>query len=470
VAGYEEIDKARVLIVDDEANQRSAVGSMVERWGFFVDTAADGNEALRKLQESNFDALITDLMMPGMDGMELLRRLKEDSGASPAAIVLTAYGNIDTAVTTVHEYGAFWFFEKPIRPRAFRLLLDRAIAQHRLVEKSERLERQLSSQGVLGRLIGSSPAMQEIFFLIRQAAPTRANVLVTGESGTGKELVARAIHELSPRNGGPFIALNCAAIPETLIESELFGHEKGSFTGALNRRPGCFELADKGTLLLDEIGEMPLGLQAKLLRVLEDRRIRRLGGTTEIEVDVRLVASTNKELQLAAKNGSFREDLYFRLSVLHLALAPLRDRLEDLAPLCDAILTELNRLHEAKVTGIEPAAMQALERHAWPGNVRELRNVLERAVILAREGEITPMHLPKGLGGTPQERARRELGILPSVTLPVGTTLDQAEREMIEITLMHTKRNQTKAAELLGISAKTLYNKLKEYGAAVSEE
>ena len=459
-----------MLVVDDEASQRSAVSRMIERWGFDTATASDGVEAVRMTQELDFDAIVTDLMMPGMDGMELLRRLKEDAALSPAVIVLTGYGNIDTAITTVHQYGAFWYIEKPIRPRAFRMLLERAIAQHRLLEKSERLERQLSSHGLLGKLVGSSPVMQEVFFFIRQAGPTKANVLISGESGTGKELAARAIHDMSPHAGGPFIAVNCAAIPESLMESELFGHEKGAFTGALGRRAGCFELAEAGTLLLDEIGDMPPGLQAKLLRVLEDHRVRRLGAGREIEVDVRVIASSNKDLQTLVRTGGFREDLFFRLSVLHLALPPLRNRLEDLPVLCQAIISDLNSRHETQITTIEPAAFEALQRHDWPGNVRELRNILERAVILAREGEINASHLPKGLGGLPQERARRDLGALPTVMLPVGTTIEQAERELIEITLMHTKHNQKKAAEILGVTPKTLYNKLREYGGAVPEE
>ncbi|HZT37797.1 MAG TPA: sigma-54 dependent transcriptional regulator [Bryobacteraceae bacterium] len=463
-------ERAKVLIVDDEAAQRSAVRNMIERWGFSAAEACDGAEALSKLQQCRFDVIVTDLMMPGMDGMELLRRLKEDSALCPAAIVLTAYGNVDTAITTVHEYGAFWFIEKPIRPRAFRILLERAIAQHRLVERSERLERELSSHGHIGDLVGTSAAMQEVFFLIRQAAPTRASVLVTGESGTGKELVARAIHDLSPRRDGPFIAVNCAAIPESLIESELFGHEKGAFTGALTRRAGCFELAGQGTLLLDEIGDMPLSLQAKLLRVLEDRRIRRLGAPSETEVDVRVIASTNKDLRELVAAGSFREDLFFRLSVLHIALPPLRDRLEELPALCSALITRINALHNTRITSVDGAVLGALRRHDWPGNVRELRNILERAAILAREGEITPDHLPKGFGGTAPERARRDLGAVPTVTLPVGTTIEQAERELISITLLHTRHNQTKAAELLGISAKTLYNKLREYGGSAAAE
>jgi len=313
--------RRRVLIVDDEANQRSAVSRMVERWGFAIDTAADGQEALDKLPVFEPHAIVTDVMMPGMDGMELLRRLHEIPGAPPV-IVLTAFGSMEAALTTVHDHGAFWFVEKPIRPRTFRVLLDRAVAHYRLTEDKERLERQLSNQGVLGNLIGSSQVMQEVFFLIRQAAPTNANILITGESGTGKEVVARLIHDLSPRSAAPFVAMNCAALPETLIESELFGHEKGSFTGALTARQGCFELANMGTLLLDEIGDMPLALQAKLLRVLEDRRVRRLGAAREIQLDVRVLASTNRGLQQMVREAKFREDLFYRLGVITVLIPP----------------------------------------------------------------------------------------------------------------------------------------------------
>jgi len=455
--------RGRVLIVDDEANQRSAVSRMVERWGFIAETAADGQEALDKLPLFDPHAIVTDVMMPGMDGMELLRRLNEIAGAPPV-IVLTAYGSIDAALTTVHEHGAFWFVEKPLRPRAFRVLLDRAVAHRRLSDDKERLERQLSSRGLLGKLVGSSSAMQEVFFLLRQAAPSNANILITGESGTGKEVVARLIHDLSRRSGGPFVAVNCAAIPESLIESELFGHEKGSFTGAIAARQGCFELSNTGTLLLDEIGDMPLALQAKLLRVLEDGRVRRIGAPREIQLDVRLLASTNRDPRQMVAEGKFREDLFYRLSVISVILPPLRDRSEDIPALAEAILAELNEKHQTRVTSLDPAVLPALRRHAWPGNVRELRNMLERAAVFAGEGEIRLEHLPQSLTGAVAEPARRTLGPIPSVTLNVGATLEQAERELIEITLTYTKNNRTRAAEILGINQKTLYNKLKEYG------
>ena len=412
----------RVLVVDDELNQRSAVAAMVERWGFLTATAADGIEALERLRDFRPDAIVTDLMMPRMDGIQLLQKLKDEEGdRSPAVIMLTGHGGMDTAVNAVHKHGAFWFVEKPLRPRAFRALLDRAVEHRTLTRYSEVLERQLSTQGVFGKLCGRTKPMQEVFFLIRQAGPTRANILVMGESGTGKDLVARAIHEASPRQAGPFVALNCAALPDTLIESELFGHEKGSFTGALSRRAGCFELAHEGTLFLDEIGDMPIGLQAKLLRVLESRCVRRLGGSEEVEVDVRVIAATNRDLQKSVRDGAFREDLFFRLSVLEIPLPPLRERKEDLPDLCDAILRDLNHAYGSSAAYVHPDVLKAFQQHRWPGNIRELRNVLERALVISGGTEILPAHLPQSIRTPAHEPPRRSFGATPSVTLTAGT-------------------------------------------------
>ncbi|HYP15384.1 MAG TPA: sigma-54 dependent transcriptional regulator, partial [Bryobacteraceae bacterium] len=320
---------SKVLIVDDEETQRNGLASMITSWGFACETATDGQDALDKLNNGAVQVLVTDLMMPRMDGFELLKRLGSQ-GSVPPAIVLTAFGNIETAIATIHDLGAFWFLEKPIQPAALRILLERAASQSRLAEETERLQRQLQYQGVLVDLVGQSPSMQQVFSLVRQVAPSKAAVLITGESGTGKELVARAIHHLSPRRGGPFIAINCAAMPETLMESELFGHEKGAFTGAVERRAGCFELAQHGTLLLDELAEMPVGTQAKLLRVLEDSRVRRLGGKNEIVVDVRIIAATNKNPEDALRKGELREDLFYRLNVFQVLLPPLRQRESDI--------------------------------------------------------------------------------------------------------------------------------------------
>ncbi|HUS05136.1 MAG TPA: sigma-54 dependent transcriptional regulator [Bryobacteraceae bacterium] len=458
----------RVLIVDDEENQRAGLASMVSSWGFTAETACDGQDALEKLNNGSVQVLVTDLMMPRMDGFELLKRLSTQ-GNVPPAIVLTAFGNIETAIATIHDLGAFWFLEKPIQPAALRILLERAASQSRMAEETERLQRQLSYQGVLVDLVGGSAPMQQVFSLVRQVAPSKAAVLISGESGTGKELVARAIHQLSPRRGGPFIAINCAAMPETLMESELFGHEKGAFTGAVERRAGCFELAQHGTLLLDELAEMPIGTQAKLLRVLEDSRVRRLGGKNEILVDVRIIASTNKVLEEALRKGELREDLFYRLNVFQFALPPLRQREGDLPLLTEALIRDLNRKHGCKVTDISSEAMEQLKRHNWPGNVRELRNVLERAVIIAGEGPITVHHLPRDFGVSIGVRPLADVQEPDAVKLQVGTTVGEAEKALIQLTLQHTKNNKTRAAEILGISLKTLFNKLKEYGAAEGE-
>jgi DNA-binding NtrC family response regulator len=471
----------QVLIVDDEASQRGGLAAMVSAWGMNAETAADGADALAKLQSFQADVIITDLNMPGMDGFAFLERLHE-AGDAPPAIVLTAYGNIDTAVRTVKELGAYWFLEKPIQPANLEVLLRRAAshaglqAENRvLAREKSALERQLSYKGSLGGLVGTSARMREIFSLLQQAGPSKACVLITGESGTGKELVARTVHVLSQRRQGPFVAINCAALPETLIESELFGHEKGSFTGATERRAGCFEVAQHGTLLLDEIGEMPMQTQAKLLRILEDSRVRRLGGRTEFEVDVRVVAATNKIPEEAVRGGHLREDLFYRLNVFHIHLPPLRERREDILAIGEALIVDLNRKHECKVTEIAPDVKAALERHSWPGNVRELRNVLERAVILAGEGSIEMRHLPAFLQArpaaspdAPPPSAAGAGAAAPDpegVRFSIGTTVEEAEKGLILRTLEHTRNNKTRAAEILGISLKTLHNKLKEYGA-----
>lgn len=460
---------AKVLIVDDEESQRTGLASMVTSWGFNAETACDGQDALEKLANGATQVLVTDLMMPRMDGFELLKRLSQQ-GNMPPAIVLTAFGNIETAIATIHDLGAFWFLEKPIQPAALRILLERASAQSRLAEETERLQRQLSYQGVLVDLVGQSPSMQQVFSMIRQVAPSKAAVLITGESGTGKELVARALHHLSPRRGGPFVAINCAAMPEALMESELFGHEKGAFTGAVERRAGCFELAQNGTLLLDELAEMPVATQAKLLRVLEDSRVRRLGGKQEIVVDVRVIASTNKPVEDALRKGELREDLFYRLNVFQLKLPPLRQRDGDLPLLVEAMIRELNRKHGCKVTDASPEVLDQLKKHSWPGNVRELRNVVERAVIIAGEGPITVHHLPRDFGVAIGAKPVQETFEPDAVRLPVGTTVSEAEKALIMVTLQHTKNNKTRAAEILGISLKTLFNKLKEYGNAEQQE
>jgi DNA-binding NtrC family response regulator len=460
----EHTPSARVLIVDDEEDQRNGLASLAASWGYAVETAGDGQEALEKLASFSAHVMVTDLNMPRMDGFELLRRLSE-GGASPPTIVLTAFGSMENALKTVHELGAYWFLEKPIQSSALKVLLARAAAQGRLAQQAERLERELSFRGVLEDLVGPSEAMQQVFSLIRQVASSRAAVFITGESGTGKELAARAIHNLSRRKSGPFVAINCAALPETLIESELFGHEKGAFTGALQRRSGCFELADRGTLLLDEIGDMPVGTQAKLLRVLEDSKVRRLGGSHEFNVDVRVIASTNKDLREAIQQNLMREDLYYRLNVFHIRLPALRERPEDIPPLTAALLRDLNKKHECRVVGLHRDVAENFQRYRWPGNVRELRNVLERAVILAGEGTVQASHLMGSLSEDAAGVSPRRAADPNEVTLRVGTTVREAEKALLLRTLDHTGNNKTRAARILDISLKTLHNKLKEYQA-----
>jgi DNA-binding NtrC family response regulator len=471
----------KVLIVDDEASQRSGLAAMVSAWGMQPETAGEGHEALLKLASFPADVILTDLNMPGLDGYGFLRRLR-DSGDMPPTLVLTAFGNIETAVQTVHELGAYWFLEKPIQPATLEVLIRRAGSHAGLRTEKRNLERQLSYKGSLGDLVGTSPKMQEIFALLQQAGPSRACVLITGESGTGKELVARTLHALSPRRNGPFFAINCAALPETLIESELFGHEKGSFTGASERRAGCFEVAQHGTLLLDEIGEMPMQTQAKLLRILEDSKVRRLGGKLEFEVDVRLVAATNKVPEEAVRGGHLREDLFYRLNVFHIHLPPLRERKEDIRQVAESLLIGLNTKHDCRVSDLAPSVVECFERHSWPGNVRELRNVLERAVILAGEGTVEIRHLPAmlqemrptagavapGIPTAPPPTVAQPAPASPEpegVKFQIGTTVEEAEKGLILRTLEHTRNNKTRAAEILGISLKTLHNKLKEYGA-----
>jgi len=455
-------ERGRILIVDDEDDQRSGLSSLLSSWGYLIETAEDGQAALEKLSRFPAHVMVADLSMPRMDGFELLQRLASQGGG-PVSIVLTAFGNMENALRTVHDLGAYWFLEKPVQANALRVLIERATAQGRLRDETELLRRQLRYQGLLEGVVGHSPPMQEVLSLVSQAAPSKAPVLITGESGTGKEVVARAIHNLSPRKNGPFVAINCAAMPETLMESELFGHEKGAFTGALQRRAGCFELANGGTLLLDEIGDMPQNTQAKLLRVLEDSKMRRLGGQTGIQTDVRVLAATNRKLDDALREKHLREDLYYRLNVFHLHLPPLRERMEDLPPIAEQLLQELNKKHECRVTGFHPEVVDRLRAYDWPGNVRELRNVLERAVIVAGEGTIRPAHLAGDWGRPAGTTAASEPDDPEVVRLRVGTTVREGEKAMILATLEHTGNNKTRAARILGVSLKTLHNKLKEY-------
>ncbi|HTQ53933.1 MAG TPA: sigma-54 dependent transcriptional regulator [Bryobacteraceae bacterium] len=449
----------QVLIVDDDASQRSDLAEMIASLGFVVEGAADGEEALAKMAYFAPNVILTDLVMPRMDGVALLKELTLRGDRTPA-IVLTGFGSIDQAISFVHDLKAFWFIEKPVQPGVLRTLLERAVEQSHLQEDTLRLTRQLSYRGELGDLVGDSPAMQEVYSLIRQAAPTTASVLITGESGTGKELVARAIHALSPRSRGPFVAINCAALPESLMESELFGHERGSFTGAVERRAGCFEQAQNGTLLLDEIGEMPVATQAKLLRVIEESAVRRLGGTHEIPISVRVLAATNRSPEAAIEGNKLREDLYYRLNVFHVTVPPLRDRKQDIAALSTVIIRDINRKHGCRVTHLSADVLERFRASSWPGNVRELRNAIERAAIIAGEGEIQLRHLPDAAPQRPPEMAPPPDDVLQ---VRAGLRMSDLEEAYVRLTLKHTHNNRRQAAELLGVCLRTLHSKLRAY-------
>ncbi|HYA96787.1 MAG TPA: sigma-54 dependent transcriptional regulator [Methylomirabilota bacterium] len=453
----------RVLIVEDEENSRKGYEALLQRWGCEVLGVGSAEDALSKFTAYQPDVLIADVELPGMNGLELIAQLGEELRGVPS-IIITGKGSEERAVAAI-EAGAFWYIEKPLKGPVLRALLDRALGKARDARQLASLQRQLREAGRLGDLVGSSKAMQEVMRIVEMAAPSSASVLITGETGSGKEIVARTIHKLSPRAENPFVAINCSAIPETLMESEIFGHERGAFTGAAERRIGCFELADAGTLLLDEIGEMPAPTQAKLLRVLEDRKVRRLGSKSETPVDVRVLAATNKDPEQAVSSGSLRQDLYFRLNVFHIHLPPLRDHKEDIPPLVDYMLRDINVKHGRHVRGIGADVLDIFMSHTWPGNIRELRNALERAAIMCDRDLIARVHLPGEFG----KSAVKTPGDLSGVRFPVGTTVDAAERELILQTLRATGHNKTRAAELLAISLKTLHNKLKEYGTERAE-
>jgi DNA-binding NtrC family response regulator len=442
----------RVLIVEDDTSARIGLEQLVRSWGVLAESAGDGEEALEKVTSFRPAIVISDLVMPRLDGLGLLRALHAQ-GADVTTLLLTAQGTVETAVEAMKE-GAYDYLTKPVDLQRLKILLDKIVERLETLREVKALRRQLRDHGTFGNMIGNSPEMRKIYSVMEQAAPTSASVLITGESGTGKELVAQIIHQLSPRAPFPFVAINCAAIPETLLESEIFGHEKGAFTGAADRRQGCFELADRGTLFLDEIGEMTPATQVKLLRVLQERRFRRLGGRNEQSVDVRVIAATNIDPVEAVAKGRLREDLFYRLNVFALTLPPLRQRKDDLPLLIQAFVTEFNQRNQKSIAGVDQQAMRMLDQYNWPGNVRELRNVIERATILAPGPLIEPRHLPPMMSNEPMPQQQ------PQVALAPGTTVEEAERRLIMMTLEHTRDNKTRAAEILGISLKTLHNKL----------
>jgi DNA-binding NtrC family response regulator len=441
----------RILIVEDNAAERVGLTELVRSWGFQAEDANDGEDALHKVTTFRPAIIVSDLVMPRMGGLELLKAV-QDELSDLHVVILTAQGTVESAVEATQS-GAYDYLTKPVDPRRLRITLEKIVERIRTLREVKKLRRQLHEQGTFGRMIGNTPGIRAVYRTIEQAAPTNASVLISGESGTGKELVAQTVHELSPRASHPYVAINCAAIPETLLESEIFGHEKGAFTGAMERRVGCFELAHHGTLFLDEIAEMVPATQVKLLRVLQERTFRRLGGRQELQVDVRIIAATNHDPREAVQKGNLREDLFYRLNVFAIHLPPLRERREDIPLLVHAFVTEFAARNGKNVKGVDQVAMRILEQHTWPGNIRELRNAIERATILAESELIEPKHLPGLL-------VERGDAAVPTVTLTPGVTVEEAERRLILATLEHTRNNKTRAAEMLGISLKTLHNKL----------
>jgi DNA-binding NtrC family response regulator len=447
--------KSSILVVDDEKNIREGLAEALGLEGYRVITAADGAEALAAIEGGRVDLVITDLRMPRLAGGELLRTATGRYPGLPI-IVLTGHGTIEDAVAAMRG-GAFDFLTKPVNLDHLSLLARRALETRELARKNLELEAEIEAQRRSSSILGSSGEMKKLFDLVRRVAPTRASVLVTGESGVGKELIADAIHNLSPRRDGPLVKVHCAALAESLLESELFGHEKGSFTGAQGRKKGRFELADNGTLFLDEIGEINQTVQIKILRVLQERKFERVGGEDTVEVDVRIVAATNRDLRKEVAEGRFREDLWYRLNVVNLHVPPLRERRDDIPLLAMAFLREFAEENGKRIDGLDPKARQALYAHAWPGNVRELRNCLESAVVMARGTVIGLDDLPPSF---------RQGGLEPDIRIPVGSSIAEAEKILIRETLLAQNGNKSKTAEVLGIGRKTLYQKLEEYAIA----
>ncbi len=446
----------KILVVDDEEAMREVLQMRLQEWGFDVCLAEDGVQGKELAESYDPDIVISDVIMPQVSGMDLLRSLKAGD-PNRTIILVTAQASIDLAVDAMKQ-GAQDFVTKPIDYPKLRLILEAAEQEIDLRRESRRIASQLERGAGFGDFVGTSKAMREVYELLSNIATSDASVIITGESGTGKELAARTIHELSSRSKGPFIAVNASAIPENLMESEMFGHERGAFTGATGIQSGCFELANRGTLFLDEIAEMPASLQPKLLRVLEDRRVRRVGGSQEFLVDVRVLAATNKEPREAVESGKLREDLFYRLNVFTVALPPLRDRKTDIPLLAHAFIREFNAKHNSKVESCRSETLDLLKSYSWPGNVRELRNIMERAVILAKGSWIEPTHLPAYILGSPTAEGSSKL------VLPMGVTAAEAEKELILKTLRLTGNNKAEAARQLGLDVKTIRNKLKTYG------
>jgi DNA-binding NtrC family response regulator len=439
----------RLLVVDDEKNIREGLAAALEMEGYEVVTSSDGAEGWKRFEKGDVDLVITDLRMPGLSGEDLQRKIVAEVPGFPV-IVLTGHGTVENAVSAMRG-GAYDFLTKPVNLDHLSMLVKRALANHELSLKHKNLEDELAKNNQFKTMIGSSAAMRQVIDTISRAAPAKASVLITGESGVGKELVADALHELSPRKGKPLVKVHCAAIPDTLIESELFGHEKGAFTGAVARRRGRFELANEGTLFLDEIGEIEQNIQIKLLRVLQERKFERVGGEETIETDVRIIAATNRDLKAEIEKGAFREDLYFRLNVVNINVPPLRERKEDIPLLLNAFLQEFSRENGKRIEGFDEKARAAVYHYDWPGNVRELRNCVESAVVMVKGSVITEADLPPTVSSRKDEKWIR---------IPLGTNMEESERVIIQNTLDFFKGNKSKAADVLGIGRKTLHRKL----------
>jgi DNA-binding NtrC family response regulator len=446
-----------ILIVDDEKGQRDILEAILNREGYQTVSVPGGREALKKLEQSEFDLILTDLKMQGISGMELLETILAQN-PDQSVIMMTAHGSVDSAVEAM-EKGAFSYLEKPLDRDKLLITLRKAFEQITLQHENRLLHKKLQDTITLPQIIGDHQKIKEVYRIVNKIAPTTSTVLIYGESGTGKELVARAIHELSPRRNAPFLAINCAAIPETLIESELFGHEKGSFTGATARETGIFEAATGGTVFLDEIGEMNVSMQAKLLRAIQEREVRRVGGKVNIPVDVRILSATNKDLEAETKRGGFREDLYYRLNVIRINLPSLRERGNDIAALADFFVKKYSSASGLSVKGIAKPTLKYLMNYTWPGNVRQLESVIERGVMMAEGELIQPEDLPGEVtqSNTPVEAIRFDLP-------PEGVSLEQLERELITKAMDRTGWIIAKAAPLLGMSYKTLQYRLDKFG------
>lgn len=451
--------KIRILVVDDEANAREGLKDLLEGWGYDVATAEDVRTAFEAIKRFQPVIILTDLKMPGNDGMTLLHLLNEEKLLdSTHVLICSAHGDIETAVEATKQ-GAEDFLTKPVDVGRLRITLQKIASRNRIYEEMLLLRDKVRKLGTFGKLNGSTPKIKAVFKQIQVIAPSSAAVLITGESGTGKELVAKAIHQNSKRKEKAFIPVNCAAIPESLLESELFGHEKGAFTGAVAFKEGCFELANSGSIFLDEIGEMPVDLQSKLLRVLEDGSFRRLGAKDEVKVDVRLIAATNRNLEELVEEGKFREDLYYRLNVINIDLPPLRERTEDIPLLVQNFIEEFNLKNDRKIKGISKDALNLLKKYSFPGNTRELKNVIERAVIVSTNEILEVDDLPEAL--------RTKAVKAPQIEFNLGITMEEVEKQMLFHTLNYVDGNKTKAAKMLGISLKTLHNKLNKYKSSI---